>query len=66
MTNPWEHDQLGYKAIGETFTNLIKSIDSAKVISIEAGFGRGKTFFRKAWSEHLRQAGEVVIEISTS
>ncbi len=33
------------------------------MISIEAGFGRGKTFFRKAWSEHLRQSGEVVIEI---
>lgn len=63
MINPWEHDRLGYKAIGETFTNLIKSIDSAKVISIEAGFGRGKTFFRKAWSEHLRQVGEIVIEI---
>ena len=61
--DPWEQDQLGYKAIGETFTNLIKSVNSAKVISIEAGFGRGKTFFRKAWSEHLRQAGEVVIEI---
>ena len=63
MTNHWENDRLGYKDIGETFTNLIKSIDDAKVISIEAGFGRGKTFFRKAWSEQLRQAGEIVIEI---
>jgi len=61
--NPWELDRLGYEAIGETFTNLIKSIETAKVISIEAGFGRGKTFFRTAWSEHLRQSGEVVIEI---
>ena len=61
--DPWEDDRLGYKAIGDTFTNLIKSIDSAKVISIEAGFGRGKTFFREAWAEHLRQSGEVVIEI---
>lgn len=61
--DPWEKDRLGYKAIGETFTNLIKSIDTAKVISIEAGFGRGKTFFREAWSEHLRQSGEIVIEI---
>lgn len=45
--DPWEQDRLGYKAIGETFTKLIKSIDSAKVISIEAGFGRGKTFLEK-------------------
>ncbi len=61
--DPWEQDRLGYKAIGETFTNLIKSIDTAKVISIEAGFGRGKTFFREAWSKQLRQSGETVIEI---
>ena len=33
------------------------------MISIEAGFGRGKTFFRKAWAEHLRQIGEVVVEV---
>ncbi|NOR61227.1 MAG: hypothetical protein GQ535_01885 [Rhodobacteraceae bacterium] len=63
MKDIWENDRLGYEAIGNTFTNLIKSIDAAKVISIEAGFGRGKTFFRKAWSAQLRQAGEVVIEI---
>lgn len=59
----WEGDLLDYKSIGHAFTNLIKSIDEAKVISIEAGFGRGKTFFRKAWSEQLREAGEIVIEI---
>ena len=41
----------------------IKSIDTAKVISIEAGYGRGKTFFRNAWAQHLRESGEVVIEI---
>jgi hypothetical protein len=59
----WEQDRLGYQTIGAAFTNLIKTVDSAKVISIEAGFGRGKTFFRKAWSEDLRAAGEIVIEI---
>lgn len=63
ITNPWAEDRLGYQAIGEAFTKLVKSIDDAKVISIEAGFGRGKTFFRTAWSEHLRQSGEIVIEI---
>ncbi len=65
MKNPWEeqNDLLGFEAIGHTYTNLIQSLDTAKVISIEAGFGRGKTFFRKAWAEHLRQLGEVVVEI---
>lgn len=62
-SNPWQSDLLGYERIGETFTSLLKSIDDSKVISIEAGFGRGKTFFRKAWAAHLRKTGEVVIEI---
>lgn len=61
--NPWKDDLLGYSALGETYTNLIQSIDDSKVISIEAGFGRGKTFFREAWASQLREAGEVVIEI---
>lgn len=63
MGNHWEQDRLGYKAIDQTFTNLIKSIDSANVISIEAGFGRGKTFFRKAWAKDLEETGEVVAQI---
>lgn len=63
IEDPWVDDRLNYKALGETYTNLIKSIDDSKVISIEAGFGLGKTFFRKAWAQHLRNSGEVVIEI---
>lgn len=59
----WDGDLLGYSDIGDAFTNLVKSIDGATVISIEAGFGRGKTFFRRAWSNQLRQSGEVVVEV---
>jgi hypothetical protein len=62
-TDPWENDLLDYKSLGHSYENLIKSIDDSKVISIEAGFGRGKTFFRKAWAEQLKQSGEVVVEI---
>lgn len=62
-TDIWDGDLLDYKSIGETFTNLIKSIDDSRVISIEAGFGRGKTFFRERWAYDLRAEGEVVIEI---
>lgn len=59
----WEGDTLGYKEVGETFTTLVKSVkDDTKVISIEAGYGRGKTFFRKHWAKHL-SADEVVIQI---
>ncbi len=59
----WEGDKLEYEKIGHAFTNLVKSIEGEKVISIEAGFGRGKTFFRKAWSQHLKNENEVVVEI---
>jgi hypothetical protein len=59
----WHGDKLGYEEIGRAFTNLIKSIDTEKVISIEAGFGRGKTFFRKAWAKELINQGETVVEI---
>lgn len=59
----WEGDLLGFRVVGETFSNLIRSIDDSKVISIEAGFGCGKTFFRESWATQLRDAGEVVIEI---
>lgn len=61
--NPWESDKLEYSAIGRSFTNLVKSIDTGKVISIEAGFGRGKTFFRTAWAQQLRSEGEIVVEV---
>lgn len=63
QTSDWPGDLLEFSKIGTTFTNLIKSINGEKVISIEAGFGRGKTFFRKAWAEQLRASGEKVVEI---
>ncbi|MDC0657729.1 P-loop NTPase fold protein [Leisingera sp. SS27] len=59
----WEGDLLGFKSVGEAFTRLIKTIDDTKVISIEAGYGRGKTFFRERWAKHLEASGEVVIQI---
>ena len=66
----WKDDLLGYAGIAETFTHLVQSIeyredslDKGKVISIEAGFGQGKTFLRENWAEQMRRMGEVVIEI---
>lgn len=59
----WDEDLLDYKSIGETFTKLVQSIDTGKVISIEAGFGCGKTFFRKEWAKQLNAEGEVVVEL---
>lgn len=61
--DPWAEDRLGFKELGETFAALVKTIDDSKVLSIEAPFGKGKTFFRTAWSKQLRSEGEVVVEI---
>jgi len=59
----WEGDLLGFKERGVAFTNLVTSITDHRTISIEAGYGRGKTFFRKAWAKQLETAGECVVQI---
>lgn len=59
----WHDDHLGFEARGNAFTNLIKSITDHRTISIEAGYGHGKTFFRERWAKQLRAAGECVVEI---
>ena len=59
----WRGDLLGFASRGETFARFVRSIDAGRVIAIEAGFGRGKTFFRKRWARQLRAAGECVVEV---
>lgn len=59
----WKEDLLGFKEVGKSFGNLVRSIDDNKVISIEAGYGRGKTFFRECWAKQLKVEGEVVVEV---
>jgi hypothetical protein len=62
-TDIWDDDLLGFKSRGDAFTNLVTSIDDHRTISIEAGYGRGKTFFRERWAKQLKAAGECVVEI---
>ena len=59
----WSNDLLSYREVGESFSSLVSSITDSRVISIEAGFGRGKTFFRRRWAKDLCARGECVIEI---
>jgi hypothetical protein len=59
----WEGDLLGFKERGVAFTKLITSITDHRTISIEAGYGRGKTFFRERWAKQLKAAGECVVQI---
>jgi len=61
--NLWQEDLLGFDDLAATYTNLIRSLNDSRTISIEAGFGRGKTYFRSEWAKELRATGEVVFEI---
>jgi hypothetical protein len=63
LSEIWKGDLLGFKERGVAFTNLVTSITDHRTISIEAGYGRGKTFFREAWAKQLEAAGECVVQI---
>ena len=59
----WSGDLLSFGDLAETYTRLTASLSHASTISVEAGFGRGKTFFRERWAKQLRAGGNLVIEI---
>ncbi|MBM1814002.1 KAP family P-loop NTPase fold protein [Pseudosulfitobacter pseudonitzschiae] len=59
----WADDLLDFAKRGDAFTDLVISISDHRTISIEAGYGRGKTFFRKRWAKQLEEAGECVVQI---
>lgn len=58
----WNDDKLGRIERAISFARIVQHSDRARVISIEGGFGSGKTFFRKRWAKHLRALGETVVE----
>lgn len=51
--NIWEGDCFDRKGVAEDFTNIIKSINQPFVISINAPYGSGKSFFIKRWQKQL-------------
>lgn len=63
MSAIWNDDLLGFQKYGITFGRVVRHIQTGRVISIEAGFGRGKSFFRERWAKQLREEGERVVEI---
>jgi len=63
LSGIWKGDLLGFKERGVAFTKLITSITDHRTISIEAGYGRGKTFFRERWAKQLEAADECVVQI---
>lgn len=59
--NIWEGDLFSRNKVAEDFTKIITSINQPYVLSINANYGSGKTFFLKRWAEELKQKGEKVV-----
>ncbi len=62
--NPFEYDLLERKESVCALTNLLRSIESPCVFSIDAGWGNGKTTFLKIWSQYLRNEEFAVIDFN--
>lgn len=59
--NIWEGDLFSRNKIAEDFTKIVTSINQPYVLSINANYGSGKTFFLKRWAEELKKKGEKVV-----
>lgn len=49
----WGDDKLNRKDVADKFTNLLDSVEQSFVISINAPYGNGKSFFLERWSQTL-------------
>lgn len=56
-TQPFAFDLLNRKEEIENLTLLINNLNSPVVISINSGWGTGKTTFIKMWNAHLKSQG---------
>lgn len=54
---PWGDDVLGRKDIASRLTKLIQNQKEPFVISIDGGWGTGKTFLLKRWQASLKDQG---------
>lgn len=59
--NIWKDDLFDRKEVADNYTKIIKSIEQPYVLSINARYGSGKTFFLKRWREQLRKDNEHII-----
>ena len=52
--NPFEFDKLERWPHAETLTQFIMSIEEPLTMSVESGWGHGKTTFFRMWGQHLK------------
>lgn len=53
----WKDDILKRKEVAEDFTRILADVEQPFVISIDASYGMGKTFFLNRWREQLKKEG---------
>ncbi len=59
--NIWEGDLFERETVANDFTKIVTSICQPFVLSVNAPYGSGKSFFLERWEEQLKQAGEKTI-----
>lgn len=56
--NPFKNDRFDRKSIVDNFMNIIENIDESLIISIDSGFGTGKTTLIKMWELFINNSDE--------
>jgi len=54
-------DLLDRAILFPAFTQIVTHSDAPRVVSIESGYGVGKTTFARLWGQHLRDRGVTVV-----
>ena len=53
----WQDDRLGREVMASTLTSIVQHQDNPLTISLDGGWGTGKTFFLKRWQKQLQGKG---------
>lgn len=61
IENAWEGDLWGRKYLGERLTNYVDRLQCGAVLTLNARWGEGKTWFVKHWQKHLEHTDHNVI-----
>lgn len=59
--NPWRDDKLGRQPIADRLTAILQTVEQPLVVSVNAPFGMGKTFFAKRWHSDLLKRGKTAV-----
>ena len=62
--DPFKNDLLVREDTVKVLTSIVRSIEGPCVLSVDAGWGAGKTTFLKMWAQHLRNEKFPVVEFN--